>query len=156
MLQAAKECVLKHTEAFDDALNGSVDMALEVLRANTTAGYTWRGSCPFYEQSDARAALDAFWAPLQVAMRPLQRREDIFMAGNNDVPGRESEVWVCSMGHFMGLFDKPFVGIPPTGRLMFLRYVEFSRVVDELIAESCLHCDVIGFMVQAGHNPLPL
>jgi hypothetical protein len=158
LLQAAKRAVLDHVDEFDHALGKDADdgaAALAVLRAHTAHDFRWRGSYPFAEQPDAAAAMSAFWVPLQAAMAPVQRREDIFLAGRNDVEGREDEIWACSMGHFIGLFDKPWLGIPPTGRLSFLRYVEFSRVAGGLIAESCLHCDVVSFMIQAGQNPLP-
>ena len=156
-LQAAKRVVLEHVDEFDRALGSDDDgaAALAVLRARTAQDFRWRGSYPFVEQPDAASAVSAFWAPLQAAMAPLQRREDIFLAGRNDVEGRGEEVWVCSMGHFCGLFDEPWLGIPSTGRLSFLRYVEFSRVKGGLIAESCLHCDVVSFMIEAGQNPLP-
>jgi hypothetical protein len=169
IIQDAKRVALEHTDALDAALAawpvdaGPAEAAaseaalVAALALTTTADYNWRGSHPFCEQPSAAAAVSSFWAPLCRAMRPLQRREDIFLAGYNDVEGKEHELWVCSMGHFAGLFDRPWLGIPPTGRLSYLRYVEFHRVdtARGLIAESCVHCDVIAFMIQAGHNPLP-
>eukprot|EP01047_Picozoa_sp_COSAG01_P009700 COSAG01_NODE_401_length_17529_cov_47.865806_16_plen_205_part_00 len=155
-LQSAKQVVRRHTATFDSALKESECKALDVLLANTASTYSWRGSYPFSEQTSAAAAISAFWAPLRTSLQPLQRREDVFLAGHNDVNGREGEVWVCSMGHFLGLFDRNFLGIPPTGRMAFLRYVEFSQVENGLLIQSCLHCDVIGLMVQAGANVYPL
>lgn len=77
------------------------------------------------------------------------------MAGQNDVDGFATE-WVCSMGHLMGLFDEAWLGIPPTGKMAFLRYVEFNRITDGKISETALFCDIISVMQQAGLNPLPL
>ena len=77
------------------------------------------------------------------------------MAGLNDVDGLKSE-WVCSMGHLMGLFDKDWLGIPSTGKMGFLRYVEFNRVAAGKISETAFFCDIISVMQQAGQNPLPL
>ena len=44
------------------------------------------------------------------------------MTENND------GTWVVSMGHLMGLFDVPWLGIRPTRKMAFLRYAEFHRV----------------------------
>jgi hypothetical protein len=76
------------------------------------------------------------------------------MAGFNDVDQGES-VWVATMGHMMGLFDRDWLGIPATGKMAFLRYAEFHRVADGKIAESAFFCDIINVMQQAGCDPLP-
>jgi predicted ester cyclase len=87
------------------------------------------------------------------ALKPIQRRQDVFMAGTSETDG---ETWVCSMGHLMGLLDQPWLGIPATGKLVFLRYAEFHRVLGERIAETGFFCDIIGVMKQVGLTPLPL
>lgn len=115
--------------------------------------YHWRGMHPFYEQHGAAAVVETFWRPLRHALKRLQRRQDIFMAGTNEIDG-ESE-WVCSMGHLMGLFDEDWLGIPPTGRIAFLPYCDFHRIVDGRIVETALFCDILSVMRQAGLNPLP-
>jgi hypothetical protein len=84
----------------------------------------------------------------------MQRRQDVFMAGRNDVPGRGVE-WVCSMGHLMGLFDEPWLGIPASRKMAFLRYAEFHCVADDRIRETALFCDILGIMQQVGLTPLP-
>ena len=59
------------------------------------------------------------------------------------------------MGHLMGLFDQPFLAIPPTRKIAMLRYAEFNRVVDGRIVETALFCDLLHLMHQAGLQPLP-
>jgi hypothetical protein len=151
ILQAAKETVRALHAEFD--ATGDSELA-GVLARHTTADYRWRGMHPFYEQSGAGAAVNAFWLPLRHSLRHLQRREDVFMAGRNDVDGGET-VWVAGMGHIMGLFDNDWLDIPATRRMAFLRYAEFHRVELGKIAESAFFCDVISVMQQAGHYPLP-
>lgn len=114
----------------------------------------WRGMHPFGEILGAQSVIDQFWSPLTAALKHMQRREDIFLCGENDADGGAG-VWTCSMGHFMGLFDHDFLNIPATGRMAFLRYAEFFRVEQGKIAESALFCDLIGLMHQAGVYPLP-
>jgi len=74
-----------------------------------------------------------------------QRREDIFIAGNNKYA---DEVWVMSMGNFMGLFDNDLLGIPRTRKIANLRYAEFSCVQNGKISKTGLFIDLIGLMVQ--------
>ena len=150
-LQAAKSVVRTFHEAFDSAPDQKLT---EVLSANTSDDYSWRGMRPFYEQSGANAVVDTFWLPLRRSLTSLQRREDVFMAGHNDVDGGKT-VWVAGMGHMMGLFDHDWLGIPATQKMAFLRYAEFHRVDAGKIVESAFFCDVISVMQQAGHYPLP-
>lgn len=97
---------------------------------------------------------DTFWAPLRMALSHLQRREDIFFAGRNEIDGLAS-TWVVSMGHLMGLFDAPWLGIRPTGKLVMLRYCEFNRVESGRIAETAMYFDIPHLMAQAGQDPFP-
>jgi hypothetical protein len=60
-----------------------------------------------------------------------------------------------SMGHFMGLFDREWLGLRPDGKMISLRYAEFNQVSGGKIKRSGLFLDLIGFMIQAGANPLP-
>ena len=140
--------------ALDRAAHHDVERTLEQY---TTGDYAWRGMHPFHEQSGATAVAQAFWAPLRRAFSPIQRRPDIFLAGhNNEEDGSHAPgVWVCEMGHLMGLFDEPWLGIPPTRKMTFHRYAEFNRVVGGKIAETALFLDVISVMQQAGQYPLP-
>lgn len=150
-IQAAKATV----RAFHEALDGaSVTEIAEVLSSFTTDDYLWRGMHPFYEQTGAQAVADVFWLPLRRSFAPLQRRADVFLAGENVVDGRSS-IWVCEMGHLLGLFDEPWLDIPSTNRMAFLRYVEFNRVVDGQIAETAMFMDIVSVMRQAGVYPLP-
>ena len=86
-------------------------------------------------------------------MPRVQRRPDIFIAGLNEVDGFKSR-WVTQMGHLMALFDKPWLGIRPTHRIIMLRFVEFNRVEDGRITESAFFFDIPHLMAQAGQNQL--
>jgi len=127
-----------------------------VLAADFAKDHLWRGMHPFYEHVGAEAIAEAFWVPLMKSLSSLQRRTDMFFAGTNDAgPEDESGDWVCHAGHYVGLFDAPFLGIPPTRKAAFLPYCEFLRVVDGVITESAFFCDIPALMVQAGINPFP-
>lgn len=140
---------------FHDALDvAPTNTIRDVLDQFTSSDMLWRGVHPFNELTGATAIADVFWAPLRQSFAPLQRRVDVFLAGSDTNHDGEG-VWVCEMGHLMGLFDRPWLGIPPTGRMAFHRYVEFSRVVDDTIVEQAMHLDVISIMRLAGYEPLP-
>ncbi len=144
----------KHlVRAFYDALDGG-NSASDALSAYTSLDYTWRGFHPFNELNGANAVATTFWNPLRKSLTRLQRRQDIFIAGRNEIDGFQS-VWVVSMGHLMGLFDQPWLGIPPTGKMALLRYCEFNRVADDKIAETAMYFDIPHLMVQAGLEPFP-
>ena len=149
--QDKKALVRRYYEELDAAKGEEISA---VLKRYTTNDYYWRGMHPFYEQSGAEAVANIFWKPFRQSFIRIQRRQDVFMAGANDLDGGESE-WVCSMGHLVGLFDEDWLGIPSTGKMGFLRYVEFNRITDGKIRETALFCDIISVMQQAGQNPLP-
>ncbi|QFS81212.1 SnoaL-like domain protein [Roseivivax sp. THAF197b] len=114
----------------------------------------WRGFHPFDELTGAEAVAEQFWKPLRLSLSRMQRRQDIFFAGKNEIDGFTG-TWVVSMGHLMGLFDRPWLGIAPTGKMVFLRYCEFNRIENERIAETAMYFDIPHLMMQAGLNPFP-
>jgi len=126
----------------------------DVLARHVAADWQWRGMHPFNEQVGPGAVADIFWRPLRHAISRMQRRPDIFIAGLNAIDGFESR-WVVEMGHLMGLFDQPWLGIRPTQRIAMLRYCEFNRVEGGKIVETAMFCDIPHLMMQAGQNPFP-
>ena len=141
------------------SLNAALDAAdgagiTEAVKGHTAADYRWRGYHPFGEQIGAEAVADTFWQPLKDAVKRMQRREDAFFAGTNEIDGHET-VWVVSMGHLMGLFDATWLGIRPTRKLVMLRYCEFHRVADGKIVETAMYFDIPHLMAQAGQDPFP-
>lgn len=149
--QNSKSLVLEYYAELDDARDQDIK---RVISQFTTNNYLWRGMHPFHEQHSADDVANVFWRPFRQSFTSVQRRQDVFMAGFNAIDDFESE-WVCSVGHMMGLFDEAWLGIPPTGKIGFLRYAEFNRVCDGKIAETALFIDIISVMQQAGLNPLP-
>ena len=148
---AEKQTVLGLYADLDSA--NPTDLA-EVLNRYYAPNHIWRGYHPFHEQQGAQAVADAFWTPLRTALPRLQRRQDVFMAGRNEIDGFSS-AWVVSMGHLMGLFDAPWLGIRPTGKMAFLRYCEFNKVENGKITETAMFFDIPHFMMQAGLQPFP-
>jgi hypothetical protein len=137
---------------FDALEKSTPETVVDVLRAHTSEDYLWRGVFPFREQRGAQVVADVFWSPLKQSLNRMQRRQDIFIAGVNELEGG---TWVMSMGNFMGLFDADWLGIPRTRKIANLRYAEFNCVENGKITKTGLFVDIVGLMVQAGVYPLP-
>jgi len=148
--QDNKAIVLQYYEELEAA---SADDVTKVMIRYLSSDCQFRGVHPFNELEGAEAVAEALWKPLIGAFTRMQRRQDIFMAGTNEIDGTE---WVTSMGNFMGLFDNDWLGIPSTGKIVFLPYVEFNRISNGRICESAFFCDIIRVMKQAGLTPLPI
>lgn len=147
----AKQVVLTFQSELDASDSGALG---RVIADYATSDYLWRGVHPFGELGDPRAVAETFWQPLRRSLTALQRRNDILFAGSNEMDDHAS-VWVVTMGNLMGLFDVPWLGIRPTGKIVFLRYCEFHRVDNGRIAETVMHVDIPHLMTQANQNPFP-
>ncbi|HJB56564.1 MAG TPA: nuclear transport factor 2 family protein [Candidatus Flavonifractor intestinipullorum] len=147
--QFEKRLVLDYYNALEQAAPDAVPGALERFLG---PDYAWRSSYPFRTLEHVDEVAGRFWSPLKRALTHMQRRIDVFIAGNNELDGT---VWVMSMGHFMGLFDHEILGIRPTRKMASLRYAEFNCVQGGKITQTGLFLDWIGLMHQAGVYPLP-
>ncbi|MEO1110392.1 MAG: nuclear transport factor 2 family protein [Pseudomonadota bacterium] len=150
-LQAAKRLVLKANAALDVA---GVDEVAAALSPFVSDDYRWRGMHPFHEMSGLSEVANRFWSPLKVAMGPMQRRADMFLAGMNQLDDWSS-LWVVEMGHLMALWDNPWLGFAPSRKLGFLRYAEFHRIENGLIVETANYVDILNFLSQAGYRTVP-
>ena len=148
--QTEKALVRAHYANLAKATPATVEA---VLAEHTSADWHWRGMHPFDEQHGAADVAEVFWKPFLTAFTPLQRRTDIFFSSTNSIDNGKSE-WVCSMGNFLGLFDKDWLDIPATGKICNLRFAEFNRIENGKIAETALFCDILSVMHQAGVYPL--
>lgn len=137
---------------FDDLEQATADNVATVLAKHTSEDYHLRSVYPLREMQGVDAVAAQLWEPLKHAVTRMQRRQDIFIAGENEISG---EHWVMSMGHFMGLFDADWLGIRATGKLISIRYAEFNCVQDGKITQTGLFLDLLGVMDQAGCYPLP-
>lgn len=147
--QQEKALVLKY---FADMEAATADTVGSVLGRYMSDDYQFVGVHPFNVIHGAAEAAANVWAPLYRAWKPLQRRQDIFMAGTSEVGGGQ---WVMSMGHFLGLLDGDWLGIRATRKVTLLRYAEFHCVLGNKIVKTGFFCDLIGVMHQIGINPLP-
>ncbi len=149
--QQEKRRIQTYYRALDEAGLSDVE---SVLANFYSSDVLWRGCHPFHEIRGVGPLAQQFWIPLRRAITHMQRRQDIFFAGTNEMDGFSS-TWVVSMGHLMGLFDRPWLGIAPTGKMAFLRYCEFHRIEGDSIVETAMFFDIPHLMMQAGLRPFP-
>ena len=147
--QSEKRLIIDYYKALDSAPSTRIT---HVLESFTSSNYIWRGFHPFGLQTDINQISEIFWKPFKQALTSMQRREDVFFAGTNFID-KNSSIWVCSMGHLIGLFDFPWLGIKPTKKLTMLRYAEFHKVENGKISETAFYFDIPHLMIQAGYSP---
>ena len=104
---------------------------------------------PLGDASGGAGLWEAGFAPLLEAMPDVERSEGIAIAGKAD-----KDWWVGTMGHYVGTFERPFLGIPPTGRIAQMRFHEFHRVEDGRVVEMQAIWDIPALMIQAGAWPM--
>ena len=129
-----------------DATPGEMKKRLQHLAA---ADCNWRVSHPINELATTPAALENLWLPLKAALPDLERRDFIFVGGVY-----EGRTYVATVGHYCGTFRRPWLGIPATGRPIFLRYGEAYEIRDGRIVQANCLWDILDFMRQAGFWPI--
>jgi hypothetical protein len=148
--QTQKSLILSFYDEIEAANANSIE---KVIRKFTKPDLQWYGVYPFNEQKGGDAVAEVFWIPFLSVWSNVQRRQDIFLAGTSEIDNAD---WVISMGHFMGLLDGNWLGLPASRKIAFLRYADFNCIKDGKIIRSSFFCDLIGLMHQLGLNPLPL
>ncbi len=105
---------------------------------------------PFGDLIGPQALFETCYAPLFQAWPDLERRDWIVVAGRTP----EGNDWVGCGGHYIGTFAKPWLGIPPTGHLVHMRYHEFYRFENGSVVETQAIWDIPEVMHQARAWPL--
>lgn len=110
----------------------------------------WHACSPIETCNGLDALHDRFLTPLFAACPDLDRHDDIMLAG--EFADRH---WVASTGHYVGTFERAWLGIPPTGGVVTIRFGEFVRFTDRGIAEGYVLVDLLDLLRQVGRWPLP-
>ncbi len=123
------------------------------LRAAMASDTVWHVAHPVGTLRGADAVMREWILPLHAALPGLVRRDELVLGGLSRVSDGD---WVATLGHYVGNFTAPLWGIPPSGKLVFLRCGEFYRLeAAGRIAEAFVLPDVIDLMRQAGCSPVP-
>ena len=108
---------------------------------------------PFQDVAGPADLWQRVYAPLLAAMPDMERQDAIVMAGPRWGAGQSGD-WVGLGGNFVGTFRADWLGIPATGRPVFMHYHEYLRLEDGLIVEMEALWDIPQVMVQASAWPM--
>jgi predicted ester cyclase len=157
-LKNAKQIVWQALQA----LPGNTQQAPTQTNAEAALAQFFSADCechvfhPVNEVHGIEAMAEKFWNPLLAAMPNLERRCDLFFAGEFD--GRfcgGAGTWVTAHGYLLGTMVKDWLGIPATGDTVFVRIGEFYRVEAGKIVEARILLDLVDVMRQCGIEVLP-
>ena len=106
-------------------------------------------SFPFETMTGGQAFQAQALDPLHMAWPDLERRDYIVMAGAD----RGRDLVGCG-GYYTGSFMKPWLGIPPTGHQVAMRFAEFYFFEGDRITEIQAIWDLPEVMMQANVWPM--
>ncbi|MEP2530415.1 ester cyclase [Shimia sp.] len=106
-------------------------------------------SHPINEARDGTGYFSDIIAPIADAFQGLVRQNYVMIGG--EYLGTE---WVTSTGYFHGHFTQPLFGIPPSGKLAFLRFGEFHRMEGGKIVETHVYLGFAELIIALGLWPL--
>jgi len=89
------------------------------------------------------------YMPLLTAIPDLERR-DFIVIGSRAETGN----WVGTAGYYLGVFEQPWLDIPPTKHPVHMRYCEFFRIEGDKIVEMQALWDIPQVMMQAKAWPM--
>ena len=149
--QKEKRIVLSYYEALSSGSEYEIE---EICSEYISENCLWQSYHPFQDQIGGLNIARHFWTPFKTSLTRLQRRQDIFFAGRNRL-NNENSVWVVSMGHLIGLFDKDWLLIKASKKMTFLKYAEFNKIENNKIVQTAFYFDLPHWLSQVGKNPFP-
>jgi hypothetical protein len=109
----------------------------------------WEIFHPFNTLRGIDAAAQQFWRPLKLAFPDYEHRMHIIIAGEY-----EGRAWVSTLGQLAGSFFRPWLDIPPTQGLCYLRFGCNFLFRDGKIAKVHILLDILDLLRQADLYPL--
>lgn len=120
----------------------------QVVHSYSHENAVWEIFHPFNTLNGLSEVCQEFWQPLKLSFPDLEVRQHFAIAG--DFEGQE---WVSTLGHVMGSLSSPWIGIPPTHQVCYLRFGLNALIEDGKIARAYILLDVVDVMRQAGWYP---
>jgi len=117
-----KKIYAKYLQAFETGKINAIENAVNDIFTIKTKIDAFH---PVNISTGSKGYLSDILKPMIRSFKGFQRRDNILIGG--EYQGAE---WVTSTGYFLGHFEKPWLGIPPSGKLEHIRFGEFHRMVD--------------------------
>ncbi|MEM6282689.1 MAG: ester cyclase [Chloroflexota bacterium] len=119
------------------------------VAASYHADASVKASHPLNDFPDLTAVAEQLWAPMKHALPDVERRNYIVAGGIY-----RDATWIGCMGHYMGTFERDWLGIPATNGAVTVRFSEGHAIRDGKIAESYVMIDFLDLMQQVGYSPI--
>ena len=107
-------------------------------------------SHPINTLNGIEAVQTSWLEPLRNALPDVERRDDVFLIGENP----KGDLLVAAHGHYVGTFSQNLFGIPATRAAVRLRYGEFYQLEAGKVVKAYVLLDFLDLMRQAGVAPL--
>lgn len=147
----------KHVEnkriikALNDKVYGTSAGAIEnIVNEYYHEDVCWNGPQPFNKLEGRKTMLEVFWKPLLTAFPDVQKDVYMHLAGND--PQDINKDWVVSSGNYVGTFENDWLDIPASKGSVWIRFMEFNRMVDGKIKETYTLIDILDLMRQVGYK----
>jgi predicted ester cyclase len=121
----------------------------EAIRATYHTDASLNFTHPINELTGLAAFRSRAWEPLRIALPDVERREQIVAGGIY-----QGGTWIGCLGHYIGTFEKDWLGIPASRGVVAVRFAEGHLLRDGKIARSYVFLDFLDLMRQAGYWPL--
>ncbi len=108
-----------------------------------------RWTTPFETMTGPKEFYRRVFKPLIKAIPDLERRDFIVMAGPDG-----DENWIGCGGNYVGVFERPWLDIPPTFHPVAMRFHEYYRIEEGKIVEMQGIWDIVHLMMQAKAWPM--
>lgn len=112
-------------------------------------GIVWNVSHPKNALTGSQQIKSDYLQWLKTSLPDIERKTFISFEGESN-----GETWITSTGYFMGTFANDLLGIPATGKTLFLRFTELARRDGNRINAVYSFLDFIDVMNQARVNPI--
>jgi len=144
--QQNKKIVKQFREALYDCEQSRLDQVMQEVFSPECRIHL---AFPFEDLSGPSELFERAYQPLIQALPDLERRDYIVISGE-----AETGSWVGCAGYYLGVFEEPWLDIPPTLHPMFMRFCEFYRLEQGKIVEMQALWDIPQVMMQARAWPL--
>ena len=141
-----KNIYAKYLQAFETGEINTIENAVNDIFSTKTQIDAFH---PVNITTGAKGYFSDILSPMIHSFKGFQRRDNILIGG--EYQGGE---WVTSTGYFLGHFDKPWLGIPPSKRLEHIRYGEFHRMQDGEIIQSQIFLGIAELLIELELWPL--
>ena len=106
-------------------------------------------SYPINELCGSAQIKQKFWHPLHNSLKDIERKAFIEFQSEY-----QNHTWSAATGYFIGTFTQDLLGIPASGKTLYVRFTELVKLKDNKIAEYYIILDFLDVMNQVGVNPL--